>query len=117
MRQHRIIRQEQKERMVTMKKFISLLLCAFLLTAVFIAPAPDVWEEERDCAFSLDEIDPQMSLLDALEQYPEICDIFYIDKITPEQAELLRADGITTINGDEVSASILYSLNARKVNS
>lgn len=98
-----------------MKKLISLLLCASLLTAVWIAPAAVLWTEESDCAFSLDKIDPEMSLLDALEQYPEIYDIFYIDKVTPEQAELPRADETRTIHGGEIPASILYSLNARKV--
>lgn len=98
-----------------MKKFVSLVLCAALLVSVCVSSATAVGAEEGVSTFNLDKIDPQMSLLDALEQYPEIYDIFYIEKITAEQAETRQADGVRLINGNEVPASILYSLNARKV--
>lgn len=100
-----------------MKKLISLVLCASLLLSVCISPVAAVETTENASTFSLDKIDPNMSLLDALEQYPEIYDIFYIDKVTPEQAEMQQADGADVINGDEIPATILYSLNARKVRS
>lgn len=91
------------------------MICASLLISVCINPIAAVGTVENASTFSLDKIDPEMSLLDALEQYPEIYDIFYIDKVTPEQAEMQQADGADVINGDEIPASILYSLNARKV--
>lgn len=112
------LNSESEERKITMKKFVSLVLCAALLVSVCVSSATAVGAEEGVSTFNLDKIDPQMSLLDALEQYPEIYDIFYIEKITAEQAETRQADGvrpINTINGNEVPASILYSLNARKV--
>lgn len=98
-----------------MKKFISLLLCTSLLMSICVSSVTAVETEDYYTGFNLSQIDPEMSLLDALEQYPEIYDIFYIDKVTPEQAETQQADGVRTINGDEVPASILYSLNARKI--
>ena len=98
-----------------MKKFVSLLLCTSLLMSICVSSVTAAEVEDCSTGFNLNQIDPEISLLDALDQYPEIYDIFYIDKVTPDQAEMLQTDGIKTINGDEIPASILYSLNARKV--
>ena len=98
-----------------MKKFVSLLLCTSLLMSICVSSVTAAEVEDCYTGFNLNQIDPEISLLDALDQYPEIYDIFYIDKVTPDQAEMLQTDGIKTINGDEIPASILYSLNARKV--
>ena len=70
-----------------MKKFVSLLLCTSLLMSICVSSVTAVETEDYYTGFNLSQIDPEMSLLDALEQYPEIYDIFYIDKVTPEQAE------------------------------
>ncbi len=77
-----------------MKKFVSLLLCTSLLMSICVSSVTAAEVEDCYTGFNLNQIDPEISLLDALDQYPEIYDIFYIDKVTPDQAEMLQTDGI-----------------------
>lgn len=109
------LNSESEEGKITMKKLVSLILCASLLISVGISPATAVGAVENASTFSLDKIDPEMSLSDALEQYPELSDIFYIYDLTAEEAQALEDAGVERIDGDEIPASILYSLNTREV--
>ena len=66
-------------------------------------------------SFSLDTLDPSLSLAEALVQYPEIKNIYCFQDISLEEAEAAIRDGMPVYDGTECSAiEILSQINSRK---
>lgn len=78
--------------------------------------AETVSADKEISTFSLSQIDPELTLPEAIEQYPQILDIFYVRILSDEEIEQCKADGVGTIEDEDISAvALLSSLNARKV--
>lgn len=107
--------------MKNFKKVLSAVLALSLLTGVASATsrenlAETVSADKEISTFSLSQIDPELTLPEAIEQYPQILDIFYIRILSDEEIEQCKADGVGTIEDEDISAvALLSSLNARKV--
>ncbi len=107
--------------MKNFKKVLSAVLALSLLTGVASATsrenlAETVSADKEISTFSLSQIDPELTLPEAIEQYPQILDIFYVRILSDEEIEQCKADGVGTIEDEDISAvALLSSLNARKV--
>ena len=107
--------------MKNFKKVLSAVLAFSLLTGVASATsrenlAETVSADKEISTFSLSQIDPELTLPEAIEQYPQILDIFYVRILSDEEIEQCKADGVGTIEDEDISAvALLSSLNARKV--
>ena len=107
--------------MKNFKKVLSAVLALSLLTGVASATsrenlAETVIADKEISTFSLSQIDPELTLPEAIEQYPQILDIFYVRILSDEEIEQCKADGVGTIEDEDISAvALLSSLNARKV--
>lgn len=107
--------------MKNFKKVLSAVLALSLLTGIASATsrenlAETVSADKEISTFSLSQIDPELTLPEAIEQYPQILDIFYVRILSDEEIEQCKADGVGTIEDEDISAvALLSSLNARKV--
>ncbi len=73
-------------------------------------------EPSQSQPFDIQNLDPDLSISQAIDLYPEITDIFYIKKVSEEEAKERIAKGeVVKQLGESVSAKdLLMSLNARK---
>ncbi len=101
-----------------MKKRLGILLTV-LLSFVLITCFGRVFAKstsQKDIEdFSLDTIDPSLSLKEVCLQYPEVFSIYNIICISDEEAEVALRNGARLINGDDYSAKeFLSMLNDRR---
>lgn len=96
-------------------------LIAISLSVVFVLPisvlTPGLNLTARNSSkFDVTAIDPELTLSEAIEQYPEILDVFYIIPLSDEEAEHMVSEGVRVfcLEEDISAVSILSSLNARK---
>ena len=107
--------------MKNFKNVLYAVLALSMLTGVASATsrenlAETVSADKEISTFSLSQIDPELTLPEAIEQYPQILDIFYVRILSDEEIEQCKADGVGTIEDEDISAvALLSSLNARKV--
>ena len=101
---------------VKLQHLISCITVLSLLVIFGQVAASPVFSEPNG-TFSLEEIDPALSLSEALQKYPELYDIFYIKNVSREDAETLIRNGMRVLDCDGISAKVFFSLlNARKSN-
>lgn len=102
-----------------MKKFLSLLLSiTMLLSAISTSFAINSIDNKTShiVPFSLESLDPSLTLSDAIKAYPEILDTYYVVPLSEEDAQQMLSNGVRSFElDDNVSAvDILSSLNAQR---
>lgn len=102
-----------------MKKILTLLLSLSLLLSV--NPTSFAINVNDDKAshfepFDLKTLDPTLTIFEAIKEYPEILDNYYIVPLTSEEGQQMISEGIRCFElDDDVSAvDLLSALNARK---
>ena len=98
--------------------FLVLFLLISLVSSSITASADASVEQNESHsleAFSLDKIDSSLTLSEVLTKYPEVCNIYFIEKVSEEEALEGIRKGITVINGDDcLGKAFLSSLNGRR---
>lgn len=92
------------------------LLILILLMMLPISSTIFNLEPTQKQPFDIQNLAPDLSISQALELYPEITDIFYIKKVSDEEAKERIAKGELVKHLDEsvFARELLQSLNARK---
>ena len=95
-------------------------LLTILLSIIFVLPQPAFASSPQSHytqsqQFNLTTINPKLTLPEAIEQYPEILNIFCITPLSDEEVKRMASDGIRVfdVDKDMSAVSILSSLNAR----
>lgn len=97
-------------------------LLAILLVFSMITNTQSVMADSRYQfavdSFSLEKLDPSMTLSEALETYPELFEIYYFRYVSAEEAEESIRNGERVINAEDYSAKEYLSMfNDRRINS
>lgn len=92
------------------------LLILILLMALPLSVGIFKLQSTQKQPFDIQNLDPDLSISQAIDLYPEITDIFYIKKVSEEEVEVRIDKGEVVKHLDEnVSAKdLLMSLNARR---